>query len=170
MTVARAGNAEAVSALLTHGADVNAAETSLGQTALMWAVSQKHLKVARTLIEHKADVHARSKNGFTPLLFAARQGDLEIARLLLANGSDVKEAASDGSSALVVATVRGHAAVAKFLLDQSADPNADGSGYTALHWAAGTWEVQLTGRSASSLSQGVSGTRSTGCRERLRSN
>jgi ankyrin repeat protein len=32
-----------------------------------------------------------------------------------------------------------------FMLDQGADPNADGSGYTALHWAAGTWEVQLTG-------------------------
>ncbi len=145
MTCARTGNLEAVKVLLGHGADVKANERSQQHTALMWAVAEKHREVARTLIEHGADVQARSKGGFTPLLFAAREGDLEPARMLLAAGANVNEAASDGSTALLVATVRGHAALAAFLLDQGADPNAAGTGYTALHWAAGAWATQLTG-------------------------
>lgn len=145
MTCARTGNVAAVRALLAHGADVSAKELSQEHTALMWAVAEKHREVARTLIEHGADVQARSNGGFTPLLFAAREGDLEPARMLLAAGAKVNEAASDGSTALLVATVRGHAALATFLLHQGADPNADGTGYTALHWAAGAWATQLTG-------------------------
>src|SRR5205085_8414366 len=31
------------------------------------------------------------------------------------------------------------------LLEHGADPNAAGAGFTALHWAAGLWETELTG-------------------------
>jgi ankyrin repeat protein len=145
MTAAHTGSALVVNALLAHGADVAATESSQGQTALMWAVSEKHNEVARTLMAHGADVRARSNGGFTPLLFAARGGDLDAIRMLLAAGANVNDAASDGSSALLVATVRGHVALATFLLENGADPNANGAGYTALHWAAGSWETELTG-------------------------
>ena len=145
MTAARTGKIDAVNVLLSYGADVNASEPSQEQTALMWALSEMHLEVARTLIEHGADVNARSRGGFTPLLFAARQGDLDAARLLLASGADVNDEASDGSRVLLVATVRGHADLAAYLLEQGADPNADAAGYTALHWAAGSWETEMTG-------------------------
>ena len=165
MTAARTGSVDVVRMLLIHGADVNAKETSQGQTALMWAVAERHWDVARVLIQHGADVHARSKRGFTPVLFAARTGDLYGVRMLLAAGANVNDTAlvpragieparpawgprissSDGSTILLVATVRGHAALAEYLLEQGADPNAEGAGFTALHWAAGTWETQLTG-------------------------
>ena len=170
MTCARTGSAEAVNALLTAGADVNAKESVREQTALMWAVSEKHLDVARALIARGADVHARSKGrsggrprsgisvaqtpiaigsggdgGFTPLLFAARAGDDALVRLLLDSGADVNEIAQDGSTSLLIATLRGHVAVALFLLNHGADPNAPGPGYSALHWAAGSWNTQLTG-------------------------
>src|SRR6185436_5740105 len=42
MTASRTGNVDAVKVLLAHGADVNAKENWHGETALMWAVSQKH--------------------------------------------------------------------------------------------------------------------------------
>lgn len=145
MTAVRTGNADVVQLLVGHGADVNAREALGGQTALMWASASGHLGVTRALIETGADVHARSKSGFTPLLFAARAGDLELVRLLVARGADANETASDGSSALLVATVRGHVDVATLLLDAGANPSADGAGYTALHWVAGTWPSQLTG-------------------------
>jgi ankyrin repeat protein len=85
-------------------------------------------------------------NGFTPLLFAARVGDIESGRILRQAGADVNDTSADGMSALILATVRGNPAFAMFLLDQGANPNADGAGYTALHWAAGTWESELTVR------------------------
>ena len=55
------GNAAAVKVLLDHGANVNAVETAKGQTALMWAASERHAAAAKTLIEGGADVNARSK-------------------------------------------------------------------------------------------------------------
>ena len=146
MTCARTGSVEAVRDLLAHGADPSAVEPWHGQTALMWAAGEGRADAARVLIEHGADVEARSKGGFTALLIAARQDDGALVGHLVAAGADVNAAAPDGTTALHVATVRGHAALAATLLAHGADPNAGGPGYTALHWAAGSWHTELTGR------------------------
>ena len=175
MACAHTGSVDAVEALLAAGAHVDAKESSERQTALMWAVAQRHPAVVRVLIEHGADVHARSRvsrlvisrrlqselkygelgrsygtdaeetevGGFTPLLFAARHGDLESARLLLAAGASVNDTAPDGRSALVVATHSGHGALAKLLLEQGANPNAAAVGYTALHAAVMTGDIDV---------------------------
>lgn len=145
MTAARTGNVEVVQALLRHGVNPNAREHSQGQTALMWAASENHADVARVLVAHGADVRARSARGVTPLLLAARQGGVASARLLLEHGADVDEASADRMTPLVVATVRGHTTLAMLLLEHGADPNADGAGFSALHWATGLWETELTG-------------------------
>jgi ankyrin repeat protein len=100
--------------------------------------------IARLLMEHGADVNARSKSGFTPLMFAARFGDVEAGRLLLARGAGVNDANAEGVTVLMVAVLRDHAEFAQFLLDQGADPRVDKAGYTALHWAAGRWESSMT--------------------------
>ena len=162
MTAAWTGNVAAVKLLLTKGADVNAAEDRRGQTALMWASSEGHPDVVRVLLEHGADVHARTTApgpanrrmryfvrtptalAFTPLLFTARVGDTASMRLLLEAGADVNVVAHDGLSALALATVRGHVSAAMLLLKWGADPNLADAGYSALHWAAGVWETDLT--------------------------
>lgn len=93
-------------------------------------------------------------NGFTALLFAARVGDVESARLLLERGADANDTAADGMSALVISTIRGFPKFAMFLLDRGASANANGTGYTALHWAAGTWESELTVRAITTEREG----------------
>jgi ankyrin repeat protein len=145
MTAARTGAVAIVTALVARGAAVDAREPAQEQTALMWAISEKHPAVVRLLIDRGADVRARSKGGFSPILFAARAGDIESTRALLAAGADVNDAARDGSSVLIVATVRGHTELALELLDRGADPNSAAPGFTALHWASGSWETELTG-------------------------
>ncbi len=136
MRCAHTGSLDAVKLLIEHGADVNATETWQEQTALMWAVSEKHAEVVQALIEHGADVHAQTQGSSTPLLFAAQQGDMDSARLLLEAGANVNDAPPDGMNPLLVASTSGHGALAAFLLDQDADPNAaNDSGYTALHYA-----------------------------------
>ena len=161
MTCAATGNADAVRALLAHGANVNAAELQNNQTALMWAAAERHPDVVRALMEAGADLRARSRHGFTALHFAAREGDLEITRLLLAAGVDVNIRSdpdaslkgrgpafdamrSGGSTPLLVATVRGNIPLARFLLEHGADPNVDSAGFTPLHWASGTFEGDLS--------------------------
>ena len=136
MTAARTGNLEAVKALLAFGPDLNRRETRREQTALMWAVEQIHPQIVRLLIEHGADVNARSKRGFTPLLFAAEQGVLDSVQALLAAGAELDGATPEWGSALVAAAARGHEDIALFLLEKGADPNAaDSNQITALHYA-----------------------------------
>lgn len=175
MGCARTGSAGAVRALVAAGADVNVSESLEKQTALMWAVAQRHPQIVRLLLEHGADVRARSRvrrlvisrrlqselkygelgrrygtdaeetsiGGFTPLLFAARQGDVAVARLLLDAGADVNDTAPDGASPLVVTTHSGHGRLATFLLDRGANPNAAAAGYTALHAAVLTADLEV---------------------------
>jgi uncharacterized protein len=145
MTAARSGGVELVSLLLERGADIEARERAQQQTALMWALSEKQRGVVRRLLEWGANPAARSKTGFTPLLFAARSGDLESATLLLDAGAKINEAAGDGATPLLVGTVRGFVPMILFLLDRGADPNSAATGYTPLHWAAGSWETELSG-------------------------
>ncbi|MBM3770892.1 MAG: hypothetical protein FJW27_06320 [Acidimicrobiia bacterium] len=83
-------------------------------------------------------------NGYTALLFAVRVGDMESVRALLDVGADVNETGADGLSPLVLATVRGHTKLAIALLEKGANAKADAAGFTALHWAAGSWETELT--------------------------
>jgi ankyrin repeat protein len=75
------------------------------------------------------------RGGATPLLFAARVGDVESATLLLKAGADANDSQPDGVSALVLAAHSGNGNVAAALLEHGADPDASGSGYTALHAA-----------------------------------
>ena len=163
MAASRAGTPGAVDSLLRRGADVNAAEQTRGQTALMWAVANRHSDAAPALIAAGADIHARSQvryrvynmggnrsagsassgipleevaiGGSTPLLFAARSGDVESARLLLDAGADLHDPAADGNVPLVIAAHSGHASLAAVLLERGADVDAAPLGYTALHAA-----------------------------------
>jgi len=163
MEAARSGSVDAVRALIARGAQVNAGERERDQTALMWAVARKHPAVVQVLLQHGADVHARTRvrpltvmldqgprrtvktsmqdarqieaGGSTALVFAAEVGDAQSAQHLLAAGADVNDTAADGSSALVRAAFAGHPAVARVLIDAGADVNTAGAGYTALHAA-----------------------------------
>jgi ankyrin repeat protein len=168
MNCSRTGSEAAVKALLNAGADANAKEPEHGQSALMWAASEKHPEAVRLLLGAEADIRARSRTytqivtseitqragreelnytvlrgGSTPLLFGARSGDAESVRLLLAAGADANDALPNGMSALVLAAHSGQGAVASLLLEKGADPNAAGIGYTALHAAVLRGDVNV---------------------------
>lgn len=156
MTAAHSGNADIVRWLADRGADVNARETTRGETALMWAVAGNHPDAARVLIERAADVSARSntldfpkdrfglegvvsilpRGHWTPLMYAAREGSLEAARVLADAKADLNAADPDGATALVLAIMNGHFDTAAMLAEKGADPNiADSTGMAALYAA-----------------------------------
>jgi ankyrin repeat protein len=147
MTAARTGTLAAVKALLSHGALVDGKDEARGQTALMWAAAEGQADVVRTLVEAGADVRSRLPSGFTPFLFAVRQGHLDVVRDLLHAGVNVNEpipvegrrrgyggaVPRAGTTPLLLAVMNAHFELASALLDAGADPNADLTGYTALH-------------------------------------
>jgi ankyrin repeat protein len=143
MMAARTGSVQVVKALLASGAKVNATTATTHETALMWAVGERHLDVVRTLIEAGADVHPQPGQMFSPLMRAAEHGDIEAATLLLEAGAGVNERGADGTSPLTYAIVSGQAAFAHFILDKGADPNGSMGGVTALHAAAGPVDIWL---------------------------
>ena len=157
MTCARTGSVAALERLIRGGADVNAAEHWRGQTALMWAAAGGHAESVALLLDHGADLQARSRairssaepppgyrgptrvvGGFTPFLFAVREGDLSTVEELLDAGASMTETGPDGTSPLVIAILNGHFELSAQLLDRGADPNVTderhGSTLHALEW------------------------------------
>ena len=148
MWAAGEGHGEIVRLLIQAGADVHA-RTLVPPPDPDDRMAQFQRR--RSPSDYPRPASSVAANEFTALLFAARVGDVASVRHLLEAGADVNTTSADGMSALVLATVRGWPAVAQVLLEHGADPNADGAGYTALHWAAGSWETELTANSITPL-------------------
>jgi ankyrin repeat protein len=85
----------------------------------------------------------RPEGGFTPLLHAAMAGDLESVKILLDAGSPIDAAAPDGVTPLIAAVVKFHEDVALHLVNKGADVTASKAGYTALHAAALTGQLNV---------------------------
>jgi ankyrin repeat protein len=153
MHCARTGSVAAVKSLLQRRADPNAKDNEEQQTALMWAVAQKHADVAKALIDGGADIHAKSRGGFTPMMFAARVGAIEAGDVLLAAKSDVNEVGPGGMTPLVLASASGQSAFAIHILDKGANANAkDQHGATAMHYAILKGLTSLNGTSRANYS------------------
>ena len=117
-------DAEGVEVLLEGGADPNQAD-AVGATALMWAVPD--LEKVRLLIDHGADVNARSDGlGRTALLIAAGYpGTSSVLELLLDNGADLRATDPSGYTALAMAMRSSDVGVLRFLVDQGMDPGRE---------------------------------------------
>jgi beta-lactamase regulating signal transducer with metallopeptidase domain len=108
-----------------------------GETALHFAATYGHLRVAMALMEMGADPNATDVAGRTPLHEAACYGHRDIARILLQAGADEGARDDDQETPLHEAATYGHEEVARLLMDHGAPPDAvDVTGETPLHAAA----------------------------------
>ncbi|WP_186445796.1 ankyrin repeat domain-containing protein [Paenibacillus cremeus] len=104
------GRVDVAGELLLRGADVHAASrNAMRVQPLHSAAAGRHAALARMLIEHGADVHARQQSGWTPLHSASQNGQAELVRLLLERGADPHAASDDGATPLELARRAGHA-------------------------------------------------------------
>jgi L-ascorbate metabolism protein UlaG (beta-lactamase superfamily) len=108
-----------------------------GGTPLCNAARRGNTDVAKTLIEHGADVNAHSSSGMTPLQDAIVNGHNDITELLLNNGArcDSREQYYD-HTAMHQAAIKGNKVATELLLDTGVDVNAkDRYGHTPLYYA-----------------------------------
>lgn len=73
---------------LAGGADPNTRDPQSGGTLLATAALMGHTEIVALLLEHGADINARSQDGGTPLHAAAFLGHAETVKLLLEKGAD----------------------------------------------------------------------------------
>ena len=122
MMAAAFGSYEAMNLLIAGGTDVKVASAS-GLTALHLCVGD--INKVRLLVDHGADVNARSQMGRTPLLVAAyTAGASETVKLLLNKGANANTADASGITPLIAAASVNDTTTAKLLLHQGADINA----------------------------------------------
>ncbi|KAG6557716.1 hypothetical protein Mapa_000481 [Marchantia paleacea] len=116
-----------------------------GKSAIMFASQFGHVKVLKTLLEHKADVTMCSEDGWNCLHYAARWGHSEVSRLILDVCADIVDSGSVPSispegptkSALMLACRYGHWRVVSILLDYKANAMLYSEiGWNCLHYAA----------------------------------
>jgi len=155
--IAAAGaNEEIVRLLLVHGANketvlnpnsipnpINSVPNPInyyfGDTTLHVAAKLGHEAIVRLLLEHGANIKAKSSLERMALHLAAENGHEAVVRLLLERGANTEARTKDLNEpkALHLVVERGHQKLVKLLLEHGANINAMiASGETALHLAA----------------------------------
>ncbi|HVC19990.1 MAG TPA: ankyrin repeat domain-containing protein [Vicinamibacterales bacterium] len=132
------GNLAEAKALLTQGADVNAAQND-GMTALHWAALNGDRATAKMLLYAGADPNAATRIGaYTPLDIAAKDGHARLVEALLKGGANPKLTDVHGTTPLMLASASGSVQAVTDLLASGADVNAKEhvKGETALMFAA----------------------------------
>lgn len=105
-----------------------------GNTLLMQCVQRENMDFLDHLVQRRARLNTRNRNGETALSLAAYKGLLPFVKRLVEAGADVN---LYGWSPLVYAAFSGRTAVVEYLLGKGAEVNATTpNGLTALLFAA----------------------------------
>ena len=133
----KAGDAQAVRALVKSGVDVNA-KSGDGSTPLLWAATSSSHEIASILIAAKAAVDTPNDYGVTPLLHASGIGDAVMVDLLLKAGASPSKGHPEGQTPLMAAARSGSVPAVRALLARGADVNAaeNVQNTTPLMWAS----------------------------------
>jgi ankyrin repeat protein len=116
------GDEPIIAALLAAGAKVNAKATDTGETALLNAVSRKHVEIVKVLLKAGADVSAKNRFDFNALTSAVAAGDEELAALLLDAGANA-ETETSTLTPLMFAASSGNVDMIRFLVKRGAKVN-----------------------------------------------
>ena len=106
--------------LLERGADPNAV-SSIGNSALMYAVEKGNMEIIKMLVEYGADVDATGFNKETPLFIAILNNDFQSAKYLLEQGADPNVKDAFGITALIYAAATNQYQSADLLIFYDAD-------------------------------------------------
>uniref|UniRef100_A0AAX7UTM9 Ankyrin repeat domain 29 n=1 Tax=Astatotilapia calliptera TaxID=8154 RepID=A0AAX7UTM9_ASTCA len=135
------GHSKVVDILLKNGANVHD-QLNDGATPLFLAAQEGHVTVIRQLLSSGAKVNQAREDGTAPLWMSAQMGHSEVVKVLLLRGADRDADRQDGSTALFKAALKGHNGVIEELLKFSPSLGLLKNGYTALHAAVMSGNLQ----------------------------
>ena len=134
---AKAGDKNAVAALLKEKVDVNLSQPG-GATALAWAAERANDDIAQLLLAAGAKPDVANDYGESPRTLAGANGDGPLVQKLLDAGANAKAARWNGETALMICAGNGNTDAVQRLLAHGADVAAvdKGKSQNALMWAA----------------------------------
>jgi len=134
------GDAAALETLVLEEPAVVLSKDKRGKTALYYAarvLGQSGCDCVSLLIQNRADVNARARNGKTALSIASETGNLLVFDLLLEAGASFNIQDRDGMSPIHGAATYGRLAVVRKLLERGSKINTTSTAlWTPLHFAA----------------------------------
>jgi ankyrin repeat protein len=134
------GDSAAAIDLIKRGMDVNSVDRA-GNTLLTQAVRRDVSGLVDYLMQHRARLNVRNRNGETALSIAAYTGQLAYVQRLVEAGAEVN---FYGWPPLSYAAYNGHLAVVDYLLKHGAEINAKTeNGSTALFFAARSAHIEV---------------------------
>jgi uncharacterized protein len=132
LAAARAGDRSAVARLIAAKSPLDAPNAQ-GATALLIAVQQNKIDIAKALIAAGASINAQAVNKDTPWLLAGALGRTEIIKAMIPAGPDFSIRNRYGGNALIPACERGHVEAIEVLLATKIDVNhVNNLGWTCL--------------------------------------
>jgi hypothetical protein len=120
---ARKNRVNVMRSLLQRGFDINAAEPTRGETALMLALREKAGDVFNFLLTRSdLDLEQTAKNGDNAMMIAAWTGNLPAVKALVEKGAEVNR---PGFTPLHYAAGNGNLDLIRYLLEESAYIDAE---------------------------------------------
>jgi ankyrin repeat protein len=109
---------------------------------LFIAIDENSTARVQTLLASGADPNGRDDRGEPAIIYALHTGKPDVAEILLkAKGIDLEAENQYGQTVLMVAAYQGRMAMVQALLD--ADVEVNHKGWTALHFAASSGQVEV---------------------------
>ncbi|MEC8881911.1 MAG: ankyrin repeat domain-containing protein [Pseudomonadota bacterium] len=122
-----------------------AAEKNNTDSTLIYACFHGYEEVVRFLLDRRANVNHKDKNGGTALMYACRNGNEKVVRCLLDGGAKLDQKDKGGETALMYACIYGHEEVIRILLDRGVKVNQrNKKGETALMMATREGNEDIT--------------------------
>mmetsp|Transcript_13221 Transcript_13221/g.19948 ORF Transcript_13221/g.19948 Transcript_13221/m.19948 type:complete len:228 (+) Transcript_13221:146-829(+) len=112
--------------------EINKTTRRREKTPLHMASAKGHKEIVNILLEHKADINFKSKNGGTALQEAVKQNQEHIVELLIQKGANIFEKDNDGMTAMHYAAFNGNEKIID-LLKEEEDYSKKKSPTTPLH-------------------------------------
>lgn len=132
-TAMRQRDAQAVIKLLDRGMDVNTVNRE-GDTLLIQAVRNDMPDLLDALLQRRARLNFRNRNGETALSIAAFTGNMAYVQRIVESGAEVN---FFGWPPITYAAFNNHPAIVEYLVKKGAEVNAKTeNGSTALYFAA----------------------------------
>jgi len=97
--------------LIENGADINAQDAAVGNTALMGVAFKGNEEMVQLLIDKGADVNIQNSKKATALIFAVTFGHVGAAKILLDSGANASLTDDQGNTALHHAQKQGNDAL-----------------------------------------------------------